>query len=284
MPKSFYDTFVIRKTKGLNKKISILGCGWLGLPLAIRLIGNNWTVKGSTTTPSKIPLLRSHQIDAYLVQLGDNILPYGDFFESDILLINIPPSLKKQSAEGYLKQMYALKKQIEQSPVTQVIFISSTSVYPDTNRVISGANNADSNSALYQSEQLFRQSKNFTTTIIRFAGLIGPGRSPARFFSGKTNIPNGRAPVNLIHLDDCIGVIESILNRQHFGQTYHAAAPAHPSRNEFYTHASQAAGLPLPGFIDELNEWKIIDPDKLINDLNYQFLHSDLMKLASGII
>lgn len=261
-----------------------MGCGWLGLPLAIRLIGNNWTVKGSTTTPSKLPLLRSHQIDAYLVQLSDDFLPYGDFFESDILLLNIPPSLKKQSAESYLKQMHALKKQIEQSPVTRLIFISSTSVYPDTNTVITGTNDADPNSALYQSEQLFCQSKNFTTTIIRFAGLIGPGRSPARFFSGKTNIPNGKAPVNLIHLDDCIGIIQSILNQQHFGQTYHAAAPSHPSRSEFYTQASQVAGLPLPGFIDELNEWKIIDPGKLARDLNYQFLHPDLMKLASGII
>jgi len=65
----------------------------------------------------------------------------------------------------------------------------------------------DAESALYRSEQLFHENTNFQTTVIRLAGLIGPGRNPARFFAGKTNIPNGNAPVNLIHLDDCIGFI-----------------------------------------------------------------------------
>ena len=37
-----------------NKTISILGCGWLGHPLAKFLISENFIVKGSTTTISKL--------------------------------------------------------------------------------------------------------------------------------------------------------------------------------------------------------------------------------------
>jgi len=227
-------------------------------------------------------MLGESKIDPYLVQLDSDLSASAGFFDSDILLVNIPPSLKKQTAEAYLSNMQALLKQVEASPVKRVIFVSSTSVYPDTNSEITDTGIVDFQSTLYQSEQLFNQSTTFKTTIIRFAGLIGPGRNPSRFFAGKTDISNGKAPVNLIHLDDCIGIIEAVLSNQRFYGTYHAAAPTHPSRSEFYTQASQAAGLPLPGFIDELKEWKIIDPDKLEHDLDYEFLHPDLLKCIAG--
>lgn len=266
----------------LNKSISILGCGWLGLPLAVRLIAGGWQVKGSTTTAAKLPVLAANNIAPYLVQLSSDVSLSADFFNSDTLLINIPPSLKKQSAEAYLTHMLALQKQVELSPVKRVIFISSTSVYPDTNTEITDTGIVDFQSALYQSEQLFNQSTTFKTTIIRFAGLIGPGRNPSRFFAGKTDIQNGQAPVNLIHLDDCIGIIEAVLNHQRFYGTYHAAAPTHPSRSEFYSLASQVADLPLPGFIDELKGWKIIDPIKLEHDLDYEFIHPDLLQCITA--
>lgn len=268
----------------MDKSISILGCGWLGLPLAIKLIAKEWEVKGSTTTDAKLPLLSANHIDPYLVQLGSDIPTSANFFNSDVLLLNIPPSLRKQTAEAYLTNMQSLLKQVEASPVKRVIFISSTSVYPDSNSEITATGIVDFQSPLYQSEQIFNQSNTFKTTIIRFAGLIGPGRNPSRFFAGRTNIPNGQAPVNLIHLDDCIGIIEAVLNHPRFYGIYHAAAPTHPSRSEFYTLASRAAGLPPPEFVEELEGWKIIDPEKLEHDLDYEFIHPDLLKLISDQI
>jgi nucleoside-diphosphate-sugar epimerase len=261
----------------LDQRISILGCGWLGYPLAIRLIASGWQVKGSTTTTAKLRLLKSHGIDAYLVQLSNSPVN-NQFLKSDVLLLNVPPSLKKQSAEIYLEQMRALAQQVNLSPIKQVIFISSTSVYPDANSEIINVDEVDIQSPLYQSEQLFRTCADITTTVVRFAGLIGPGRNPSRFFAGKQNVGNGRAPVNLIHLDDCIGIIEAVLDQQKFGGTYHAAAPTHPSRNEFYTLAAQNDGLPLPGFIDETSEWKIINADKIVAALSYQFIYPDLLR------
>ena len=38
-------------------KIAIIGCGWLGLPLAKKLIKENFIVKGSTTSKEKISVL-----------------------------------------------------------------------------------------------------------------------------------------------------------------------------------------------------------------------------------
>jgi nucleoside-diphosphate-sugar epimerase len=257
----------------VQKTITILGCGWLGLPLAVKLAGSGWKVKGSTTTPDKLNTLAANDIDPYLVQLNQLNLADLAFFDSNVLLINVPPGLRRRSAEAYLAEMEQLLGMVKQSPVKYVVFISSTSVYPELNKVITDVDEADVNNALYKSELLFTQCAGFKTTVIRFAGLIGPGRNPSRFFAGKQDVPNGQAPVNLIHLEDCIGIIETVLTQQKFGFTYHAAAPAHPTRNEFYTAAAKQAGLPLPGFVDELRGWKIINSDKIVNDVGYQFIH-----------
>lgn len=263
MPKIFYGTFAL-KIHMVTNRISILGCGWLGFPLAISLINKGWLVKGSTTSADKLNLLSSNGIDPYLVHLQQILSTKEDkFWNSEVLLINVPPSLRRQTADDYQTQMHNLLTVVQSSSISKVIFISSTSVYPDLNLVITETGGVDHNSPLYQSEQLFALSSRFETTIIRFGGLIGPGRSPSRFFAGKKDIPNGQAPVNLIQLDDCIGIIQMVLDQQHFGQTYHAAYPSHPTRAQFYSAAARNAGLPEPQFIDELKDWKIIDASQL---------------------
>ena len=39
------------------KRVSVLGCGWLGKPLAISLLDEGYSVKGSTTSEDKLELL-----------------------------------------------------------------------------------------------------------------------------------------------------------------------------------------------------------------------------------
>lgn len=262
----------------MNKNISILGCGWLGFPLAINLIANGCIVKGSTTSADKLELLSLNEIDPYLVHLRDIIYLQGsNFWQSEVLIINIPPGLKRQSGDDYLAGMRSLANVVEASPIKKVIFISSTSVYPELNKTINNTDEADPNSPLYQSELLFTKNSNFETTVIRFGGLIGPGRHPSRFFAGKKNIPNGQAPVNLIDIEDCIDIIISVISQQKFGEIYHAAAPTHPKRSIFYGLAAQVAGLEIPEFVNELQDWKIIDPIKLEDDLGYFFLYPNLL-------
>src|SRR5574343_621841 len=42
-----------------REKIAILGCGWLGLPLAKSLLSKGYEVKGSTTSESKLVILKN---------------------------------------------------------------------------------------------------------------------------------------------------------------------------------------------------------------------------------
>jgi nucleoside-diphosphate-sugar epimerase len=256
--------------------VSILGCGWYGLELAKALV-NKWVkVKGSTTTADKLPLLAASGIEPYLINLSstDEVTDPA-FFDCDVLWISIPPQARAGNGAEYLLKIERLITLIKTYNIRQVVLISSTGVYGDSNTEVTEADapNPDSESGkiLLAAEDLLKQQTDFTTTIIRFAGLIGPGRDPGRFFAGKTDIPNGAAPVNLIHLTDCIGISCAILDKQAFGQTYNAVSPSHPTRADFYTQAALESGLEAPQFIDEQKSWKIVSGTNVAEVLGYEY-------------
>ncbi len=263
-----------------EKNISILGCGWLGFPLAKQLLKNRWNVKGSTTTLQKMPLLQAAGIAAFLIQAdAENQFPES-FFDSDILFVNVPPS-RKTGQSGYLEKMQHLLSAIKGTQVRKVIFISSTSVYGDVCREVTEAEPTVS-SELAQAEMLFLSAENLDTTVIRFGGLFGPDRNPGRFFRDKNSIPNGLSPVNLIHLQDCLGLIEAVLNQPKTG-VYNAVSPTHPTKKEFYSKAIEKTGFVAPLFLDEKTGWKTISVAKVMTDFDYRFHYPDLLACLDDV-
>ncbi|MDN3549236.1 SDR family oxidoreductase [Mucilaginibacter aquaedulcis] len=256
--------------------ISILGCGWYGLALAKALIGAGHRVKGSTTSAQKTATLAADGIEPYVVNFSADTADYDpDFFSCDVLFIAIPPKSRSGEGAAYGPKIQAMIRAIKQHGVQQVVFISSTGVYADLNHEVTENINPEPNTEagkiLLQAEELFGNETSFKTSIIRFAGLIGPGRDPGRFFAGKKDIPNGNAPVNLIHLDDCIGLSMAILNKQAFGYLFNGCSPDHPIRSAFYTQATANSGLETPVFIPELKEWKIVRSAIVQAVLGYQY-------------
>ncbi|PCH61795.1 MAG: hypothetical protein COC19_04240 [SAR86 cluster bacterium] len=68
----------------LNKEISLLGCGWLGFPLAINLTRKGYNVKGSTTSESKLAKLKSNGIIPFCIHLSQINKGMSDFLSSDL--------------------------------------------------------------------------------------------------------------------------------------------------------------------------------------------------------
>jgi len=272
----------------LGKKIvSIMGCGWYGLNLATAFISKGIFVKGSTTSADKLQLLADAKIEPYLINFSSVNEIYDPlFFECEILWICIPPKIRNGNGENYLHKIQSIILAIKSCGVKQVVFISSTGVYGDVNNDVNELSepnpDTESGRALLGAEQLLKQQTSFNTTIIRFAGLIGPGRHPGRFFAGKKAIPNGNAPVNLIHLTDCVGISRAILEQEAFGCTLNACSPHHPNKADFYTKATTSLGLEAPEFINERNNWKIISGIYADTVLNYEYHVDDLMGIFAG--
>jgi nucleoside-diphosphate-sugar epimerase len=262
------------------KQISILGCGWLGLPLAKSLLEKGFPVKGSTTSLDKIPILNGFGIQAFQVELSEQEIKgkiKSLLQNSEILIIDIPPRLKGNSSENFVKKIQNLIPYIKKSTVQNVIFISSTAVYNDDYSTVTETTqtnpDTESGKQLLEVEKLFLLAIfDFGTTIIRFGGLIGDDRHPVYHLAGKQNLENPGAPVNLIHQVDCIGIIERIIELDSWNQTFNAVTPFHPKRKEYYTQKAAELGLPLPAFSENPTSFgKTIHANLVETELNYTF-------------
>jgi nucleoside-diphosphate-sugar epimerase len=243
--------------------ISILGCGWFGLAFAKSLVTQGYVVKGSTTTTEKLETLSSAQIDPYLINFTATQMTADPvFFETDVLFICIPPKRSSTELNDYPEKINAILNAAENKS-KNIVLISSTSVYGDENKTVdeNSSTNPDtaSGKVVLKAEDLFKAQYPSNFTIIRFAGLIGPNRNPGRFFAGKTDVPNGLAPVNLVQQEDAVGFAIKLLEKQGFGKIYNVCSPEHPTRNDFYTAAAKNADLTAPSFISEKVQWKIIN-------------------------
>lgn len=273
-----------------RKKISILGCGWLGLPLAKSLLSKGYEVKGSTTSESKLEVLKNAGILPFQIQLEENqiIGNMEDFLQKiDVLVIDIPPGLRKEvstsSEMTFVNKVKTLIPFIEKSGIQKVIFVSSTSVYGDNFPIVEITEetqpnpDTESGKQLVISETLLQSNPNFKTTVIRFGGLLGEDRHPVKFLAGRTNVENPEAPVNMIQRKDCIGIIEKTLDfarddNWEWNQTFNAVAPQHPTRKAYYHKKAENLNLPLPTFAENSeSKGKIISSEKVETILGYSF-------------
>lgn len=253
----------------MKETISILGCGWLGKTLAISLTKNGYQVKGSTTSVNKINELKSIGITPISIDISQRGIDWSDFLNSDFLIIAIT---SKQSDD-----FERLIKKIEKSEVRKIIFISSTSVYPNTNNIVT-EDSTIKVSELSNVENLFKINDVLDTTVIRFGGLFGYDRQPGDFFKDNKIIQNPEGYINFIHRDDCIGIIEQLISQGIGNITLNACSDSHPKRRAFYTNAFRKLGKPEPVFNEEsLNDYKIINSNRLKTVLDYTFKYSDLM-------
>jgi nucleoside-diphosphate-sugar epimerase len=258
-------------------KISILGCGWLGLPLAEALAKDGYQVKGSTTHVSKISLIRALGIQPFIVNLDPEFKGEGHFLDSELAIINLPPKELPNEKNFHETQLKSVLSKIKKSSVDKVIFISSTAVYPSNDTLVSEEDAtyeslSRSGISLLAMEDIFRNEPELKSTIVRFGGLYGPNRHPGRFLMGKSDLPGGKNPVNMIHLEDCIGVIKHIINKNIWGQTFNACSPNHPTRAAFYTEAAASFGVDPPTFSAAKSPYKIVSSEYLTQS-GYEFVH-----------
>ncbi len=263
----------------MNKKITIAGLGWLGNAFASTLLSLGYTVKGSVTDTAKAQEMTRRGVVAYpivLTETGvtgkiDTLLS-----DTDVLAIMIPPGLRRNTGANYALKMAHFLHEIENAAIKKVILISSTSVYDDAQGEVTEKDipKPQSNAAkqLYDVEQIFFNTSAFETTIVRFGGLFGGSRNPVRFLAGRKGLSNGNAPVNMIHREDCIGILLSIIQKNAFGHIFNAVAPQHPTKREYYTAQAEKLDLTAPQYDEEGDVvFKKVDSTSVYDVLGYEF-------------
>lgn len=239
--------------------VSIIGLGWIGTPTA-HLLKGSCQVIGSTTSSEKQAKLASEGIKAVRFSLNPHPegLGFNALFQSEILIVNIPPRTRTGDGTFHLEQLKYLKSLLANSAVKKVLFVSSTGVYPSEN--LEGKYAEDfplslentGHDTIFRAEQMLEASatlstseRNYDLTIVRFGGLLGDDRIPLRYFTGKENVA-GHTRVNFIHRQDAAHMLAWIVEKGLWNQTFNGVAPRHPLRREIYEKLSRETGMAPP--------------------------------------
>lgn len=263
----------------MNKRVGVIGCGWLGLPLAISLINEGYQINGSTTSEEKFTLLKKEGILPFLISLHEDNIggDTKDFLtDIDVLIVNVPPKLRGTKKENYIKKIELLHEEVKKHTVKKIIFVSSTSVYGAIEGVVTEESipqpSTESGKQLLAAENIFKNDADLQTTVIRFGGLIGPNRHPITMLSGRQELSNGHHPINLIHLDDCIGIITAVIENSWWNIILNGVHPDHPTKRKYYTNKAIELELQIPDYKEgNSKKGKKIHSKTLINVKKYKF-------------
>ena len=267
------------------KSIGVLGCGWLGLPLAKQLVMNGYSVRGTTTTKAKLSTIESVGATPFLSECTINdCTSLAPFLENlDLVIIAIPPGIRQKPNKRFDLIVDKIIGQIIVQGVQKVVFISSTSVYGQATGEIDETHvtcpTSESGKQLAACEQKLLKNPYFESCILRFGGLIGPNRHPIFSLVKKGQIKNGDAKINLIHLTDCIGLIQACLQGFKGNSIFNGVTPYHPSRKKYYSEMAKLAGLSTPTFTSGNSNNRTISSTKIQKTLNVVFAVENLLTL-----
>ncbi len=275
-------------------RVLIIGCGYVGLPLGKALAAKEHEVFG---------IRRSAEGQAELEAAGIKPL-IADITKPETLTALPGPfdwvvncvSSSKGGAEVY-RQVYLdgtknLLQWLAANPPNKYVYTSSTSVYGQTDGmpVKESASTQPVNETsqiLVQTERLLLQAfqaNKFPAVILRVAGIYGPGRGHLfqQYLKDEARIHGkGDRIINMIHLDDAVGVIMAALKGGHAGEIYNAVDDEPVTQLHFYRWLGEALGKDMPPYATEAENAerkrgltnKKVANRKLKMELGYQFIH-----------
>ncbi len=269
----------------MSESISILGCGFVGLPLSERSLSVFSVVKGlyrslgtkeNLESLGVLPFYGSFSVSSPVTFEGDL-----DFFNSDVLVVTLPYSRSFSDPTLYLEQCQCLVSFIQNSSIQKVIFTSSTSYYGDENEWATELDAYDRHSkraaVLHEVEQLFL-SLPVTSIVLRLGGLYGGDRHLRhRLLSGKS-IEMPSRYMNVVHVEDVVSVIVSAVKVLSHSCILNVVEDAHPIRREFYTALGASLGLSPSFLADDGHLGKRVSNAQLKALLSYTFKHDISMR------
>jgi nucleoside-diphosphate-sugar epimerase len=268
--------------------VGIIGCGWLGKPLANSLIKKGVSVLATSSQQCNVEQLNKQEIEAQQLVLPSNIkqLSQHNVFTQQCLVIAITPQFKKGRTDYAIKIEQLVNAAEKIGVVQRIILLSSTAVYQglegivneNTNLDLAELNSIGKTTILNTAEQAVL---NFyrAGSVLRLAGLVGPSRHPGNFLLAKRTLKNATTPVNLIHQEDAVGLILSLLTSLSPKGIFNGVSDTHVSKATYYTAAAKSLELELPTFGKEkvLDSTRIVSGDKAKQKLGYTFVFPDLL-------
>lgn len=250
------------------RRVTIIGLGWLGMPLAEQLQQQGWQVKGSKRTAT------DSAIACYPFELSQSTNEsLHPLFPCEALVITLPPS--SVGLEAYIEGVKRLVSYAVSQNVAHILFTSSSAVLPKQNGDFDEESVLEPNNLLGQLEQ-WLLAQRCHIDVLRLAGLAGRQRHPIYYLAGRKNLEQPDQPVNLLHLDDCITAICTLLDNPNGQRLYHLCAPEHPTRQAYYGEIARRLSLaPLHFSDDSAPLARKVVADKICREQHFSYRYPD---------
>lgn len=243
-------------------RILIFGCGYLGKRVAQAAIDKGHAVFAVTRNPSNAEFLKSSRVEPIV---GDvcHVESLNGLPEVEVVLhaVGFDPKAEQTREQVTLGGMKNVVQAIA-GRCSHFIQISSTSVYGQSSgEWVDEASECQPNQIGGQltlaAEDVVRQFGDATsvrTTILRLAGIYGPGRLLARVETLRAGQPLSGRPdswLNLIHVDDAVTAIQQCLMEGGSSGLYNCVDDCPVERENYYRELARLVDTPPPPKFDE---------------------------------
>lgn len=283
-------------------RVLIVGCGYVGFPLAAELARRSHEVFGlrrSTQSDNALKAARITPLHADITR-PDSLKQLPHDFDWVVNCVASGGGGVEEYRQLYLQGMVNLTDWLVPSAqrsniaTPRFIYTSSTGVYGQNDgspvdETSLTEPTTETAQVLVEAEKVLLAAggeRNFPAMILRAAGIYGPERGYLlkQFLRGEARIEGSGARVlNMIHRDDLISAIIAVLERGRAGEIYNVVDDAPVSQLEFFKWLAAKLGTPLPPSVTEDTAAlrkrgltnKRISNAKLKRELGFEFQYPD---------
>lgn len=273
-------------------RVLIVGCGYVGKPLGAELARQGHEVFGLRRSLEAAEELRASGIRPLQgdITQPDHLLALPGPFDWVVNLVSSNRGGAAEYREVYLQGAKNLVAWLKANPCRKFVYTSSTGVYgqmdgsqvKETSPTEPGVETAQ---VLVETEKVFLEAARdarLPIVVLRVAGIYGPDRGHyfKQFLKGEATIPGrGERFMNMIHVDDLVGIIGACLKNARPGELYNAVDDEPVAQVHFFRWLSETLGKWMPPFVPEdvaevrkrgLTNKKVLNR-KLKMELGYQF-------------
>ena len=237
-------------------RVLIVGCGYVGLPLGVELVRRGHDVSGLRRSASEtLTAVGIKPLTADITKL-DTLARLPRDFDWVVNCAATGGGSLEDYRQLYLRGTRNLIEWLAPG-APRYVYVSSTGVYGQNDGSCVDETSptepaSETAKVLVETEQTLlatAHERNFPAMIIRAAGIYGPGRGYLlkQFLRGDVRIEGtGARTLNMIHLEDLIGVIIATLERGRVGGIYNAVDDEPVSQLEFFQWLAAKLGQSLP--------------------------------------
>jgi nucleoside-diphosphate-sugar epimerase len=234
-------------------KALIIGCGYIGLPLALELRAKGSAVTAWVHSAATAESLGARGFSKIVVGSVANQKIWADLDDDYDLMVHCASS--GRGGEVAYEEVF-LQGAVMMSayqPRARGLFVSSTSVYAQIDgSVVTEESPAEAPTATARILQTAENvARGAGITVVRSSGIYGPGRGVLfdKLKRGEAVIEgDGLRWMNQIHQRDLVGALLHVAAREVEAEIYNATDDTPVTQLDYYKWCAEFLGQPLPPF------------------------------------